>query len=156
AADAAKLAGGSRDRAIAGAFGAMLLAGAKQRAGEIAAGTKGKLADKDGYPAISRVGSGNSIKNQNANGTQSFSDAEQASRDFTKNRIGQQKAQAEKNAPQPPQNPGSPSSGEAKRLNNEGQNPRPPRSGRGGPPEGGGSSSAGRGNSSGPSPSGGK
>jgi type IV secretion system protein TrbL len=143
AAEAAGLAGGTRDKATRGAFGAMLLAGAKQSLGELATGTKGKLADKDGEPVIGRVGAGNSTKNQNADGTQGFKDAKEAAKTFTTSRIGQQKSDAEKNAPPPPQAPQNPSAGPENRTLNE----RPA----GGPntPRGGRGNSTGRGNSPG-------
>jgi hypothetical protein len=121
AADAAGLAGGSRNRAVAGAFGAMLLASAKQRVGEIATGTKGKLAEGQDN-TIARVGAGYNQNNRNANGTQTFKDAQNTMNSFTEKRINQQKANVEKNAPPTPKNPGSPSSGPAKRDMNEGHN----------------------------------
>jgi type IV secretion system protein TrbL len=118
AAEQHSLSGASRNKAVAGAFGAMLLAGAKQKMGEIATGTKGKLTDEKGEPTIARVGAGYSTENQNANGTQGFTDAQLASEKFTKKRI--KKADAEKNAPPPPKEPPkNPSQGEAKRRMNE-------------------------------------
>jgi type IV secretion system protein TrbL len=120
AADAAGLAGGSRNKAVAGAFGAMLLSSAKQKMGETATGNKGKLDDDTKQQAIARVGGGYNQDNKNANGTQTFTDAQGAMERYTRTRLNRQKTQAEKNAPPPPvEPPGNPSEGEAKRRLND-------------------------------------
>jgi hypothetical protein len=129
-------------------MGAMLLAGAKEKVGEIATGNKGKLDNEKGEQSITRVGAGYNKDNKNANGTQSYSDAQAAMQLFAGNRINQQRTDAEKNAPPPPKEPPKhPSSGEAKRENNERpQNPRPSQGGRSGPPMGGRGNNISRGN----------
>jgi type IV secretion system protein TrbL len=142
AAEAAGLAGGTRDKATRGAFGAMLLASAKQSLGEMATGTKGKLAEGEDN-TIARVGAGQNRNNQNADGTQGFKDAQLAAKTFAGNRINQQKADAEKNAPPPPKEPPKhPSAGPENRRLNERPNASPfpnpgggtagPKGGRGG------------------------
>jgi type IV secretion system protein TrbL len=149
AAEAAGLSGGTRDKAARGAFGAMLLASAKQGIGEKLTGTKGKLAEGEDN-TIARVGAGQNRNNQNADGTQGFKDAQTAAKAFARNRINQQKADAEKNAPPPPKEPPRhPSAGpENRRLNERPASPSSPNSG-GGPssPKGGRGGSTNRGNS---------
>jgi type IV secretory pathway TrbL component len=147
AANAHELAAGTKNRFIIGSMGAMLLAGAKERIGEIATGTKGKLADKNGDTTITRVGAGYSTENKNADGSQSMGDAVNGMKNFSENRYHKQQ-EAKNNAPQPPQSPSDPSAGQAKRQQNDAGFNRgsgAPRAGGGTPGAGGNSGASGRG-----------